>query len=185
MKSALAPLLALVLLAVTPAPVATPSFDPHAYDDPAMHFEAPADYYLVARQQVDSTKLEGPTTVAVWLKFPRQPNMRTMQISFEPYDGKDMTQYETFVENTLREQIDGVFISSKKQFALKNGMPAYFMAVTSGSGFDSMRIYQVTWFDGLRGVTISIRGRLGELTEDEARAAMSDVTAVRYPIGRL
>lgn len=185
MKSALVPLFALVLLAASPAPVPTPTSDPHTYDDPAMHFRAPAAYLLAGRQQVDSTKLEKPTTVAIWVKFPGQPNQRTLQISLQPYSGRDIDQFETNLENDLREQVDGVFVSQKQHFSLKNGMPAMFMAISSGSGFNAIRVYQVIWFDGLRGVTISLQGRLGEVTESEAKETMSDVTAVAYPVGRI
>jgi len=183
MKSLIAPFLLLALIAAAPSPA--PTFDPHSYDDEAMHFQAPADYLLGGRQAVDSTKLEKSTVVAVWAKFPGQPNQRTITISLEPYDGKDVKGYEVYTENELRGQIDGVFIGSKTPMTLTNGMPAYFLSITSGSGFDAVKIYEVIWFDGLRGVAISIRGRLGEITEAEAKAALHDASAVRFPVGRL
>jgi len=183
MKSLIAPLLLLALIAAAPSPA--PTYDPRSYDDEAMHFRAPADYLLGGRQAVDSTKLDKSTVVAVWAKFPGQANQRTITISLEPYDGKDVKGYEVFTENELRGQIDGVFIGSKTPMTLTNGMPAYFLSITSGSGFDAVKIYEVIWFDGLRGVAISIRGRLGEITEAEAKAALHDASAVRFPMGRL
>ncbi|HEY8321399.1 MAG TPA: hypothetical protein VIG46_06380 [Candidatus Baltobacteraceae bacterium] len=185
MKSLLAPLLFLALIAAAPAPSPAPTYDPHSYDDEAMHFQAPADYVLGGRQSVDSTKLDKATTVAVWAKFPGQANQRTLTITLEPYDGKDVTGYEVYTENELRGQIDGVFIGSKTPMTLTNGMPAYFLSITSGSGFDAMKIYEVIWYDGLRGVAISVRGRLGEITEDEAKAVLHNASAVRFPRGRL
>ncbi len=192
MKSLFAPLLILTLVAAAPqapapAPTATPVgyVNVHTYDDEAMHFEAPADYLFGGSQVVDSTKVDKPTTVAVWGKFFGQPNQRVIKVTIEPYDGKNVLGYEVSTENELREKIDGVFIGSKMPMTLKNGMPAYFMSITAGSGFDAMKIYQVIWFDGLRGVAISISGRLGELSEAEAKAALSNVSAVRFPRGRL
>jgi len=185
MKSLIAPLLLLAMIAAAPAPSPAPTYDPHSYDDEAMHFQAPADYLLGGRQAVDSTKLDKSTVVAVWAKFPGQANQRTITISVEPYDGKDVKGYEVFTENELRGQIDGVFIGSKAPMTLVNGMPAYFLSITSGSGFDAVKIYEVIWFDGLRGVAISIRGRLGEITETEAKTALHDASAVRFPMGRL
>jgi len=185
MKSLLAPLLLLALIAAAPAPSPAPTYDPRNYDDEAMHFRAPADYVLGGRQAVDSTKIDKATTVAVWAKFPGQVNQRTLTISLEPYDGKDVTGYEVYAENELRGQIDGVFIGSKSPMTLTNGMPAYFLSVTAGSGFDATKIYEVIWYDGLRGVTISVRGRLGEITEAEAKAVLHDASAVRFPRGRL
>jgi hypothetical protein len=186
MKSLLAPLVMLALIAAAPAPSPTATPDPHVYNDTAMHFEAPADYYALGQQQVDSTKLDGPTVVAVWVKFPRQQNQRTLTISLEPYDGGiDSAGYEVYVENELRGKIDGVFISAKESTRLTNGMPAYFMSVTAGSGFDAQKFYQEVWFDGVRGVTISLAGRLGEITDKEAKDAFENASAVLYPVGRL
>jgi len=185
MKSLIAPLLFLALIAAAPAPSPAPTYDPRSYDDEAMHFQAPAEYILGGRQSVDSTKIDKATTVAVWAKFPGQANQRTLTISLEPYDGRDVTGYEVYTENELRTQIDGVFIGSKTPMTLTNGMPAYFLSITSGSGFDAMKIYEVIWYDGLRGVAISVRGRLGEITEDEAKAVLHNASAVRFPRGRL
>lgn len=186
MKSPLAPILVLLAcVAAAPAPSPAPTYDPHNYDDAAMHFVAPSDYYLGGRQAVDSTKLDGSTVVAVWAKFPGAANQRTITITLEPYEGKNVTGYEVYTENQLREKVDGAFISNKTPMTLTNGMPAYFLSVTSGSGFNAMKIYEVIWFDGLRGVAISIRGRLGEITEAEAKAALADASAVRFPLGRL
>ena len=189
MKSLFAPFLVLALVAASPAgsptPAPTPTMDAHAYDDPAMHFEAPADYYLAGKQHVDSTKLEKATVVAIWVKFPGAGNQRTLTITLEPYEGRNVTGYEVYTENSLREQIDGVFVGGKQPMTLSNGMPAIFMSITSGSGFNSQKIYQVIWFDGLRGVSIAIHGRLGELTEDEAKAAFKTASATIYPRGRL
>ncbi|MDQ2992993.1 MAG: hypothetical protein M3R30_09280 [Candidatus Eremiobacteraeota bacterium] len=192
MKSLFASLIILALVGAAPetpapAPTATPVgyVNPHTYDDPAMHFEAPADYIFGGKQEVDSTKIDGPTVVAIWGKFPGQANQRVLKITIEPYEGKDVTGYEVSTENGLRGKIDGVFIGSKAPMTLTNGMPAYFMSITAGSGFNAMKIYQVIWFDGLRGVALSLSGRLGELTEAEARATLKNASAVRYPRGRL
>ena len=174
MKSLLAPLALLALVAAVPTPAPSPTPDPYVYNDTAMHFEAPRDYYALGQQQVDSTKLDG------------QQNQRTLTISLEPYDGgTDSTGYEVYVENELRGKIDGVFIGSKEAVRLTNGMPAYFMSVTAGSGFDAQKFYQEVWFDGVRGVTISLAGRLGEITDKEAKDAFKNASATLYPVGRL
>jgi hypothetical protein len=167
-----------------PAPTPAPASDQHVYDDPAMHFTAPGDYYLLGRAMVDSKTLEGPTQVAMWAKFPGQPNQRTIVITLEPYEGT-LAGYEVNFENTLREKIDGVFVDHKERTTTSNGMPAFWIQITAGSGFDSHRQYQYVWYDGLRGVSVSISGRLGELDENEAKAALKNIAAVVYPVGRI
>ena len=166
----------------TPAPY--PSADPHTYDDPAMHFEAPKDYYLIARRVIAAADLGDSQVVAAWVKSPNTQDQRMLAISVEQYEG-NVDQYETNVENEVRTKIDDALVANKKRTQTPNGMPAYFLSITSGSGFDGKKIYELIWSDGTRGVTIAISGRLGSLEEAEARAAVSNVSAVRYPNARL
>ncbi|HVS47026.1 MAG TPA: hypothetical protein VMS32_10230 [Verrucomicrobiae bacterium] len=165
-------------------PQASPSTDPHTYDDPAMHFEAPKEYFLVERRVISPDDLGDPQIVAMWVKNPGRQDLRTLTISVEQYNG-NVDQYETSVENDVRAKIDGAIIANKTRTTTPNGMPAYFMSITSGSGFDGQKQFELVWSDGLRGVSIVVAGRLGDLKEAEARTAVGNVSAVRYPIGRL
>jgi hypothetical protein len=166
----------------TPQPY--PSADPHTYDDPAMHFEAPKDYYLVERRLLSVDDLGDPQTVAVWVKNPGRQDLRTLTISMEQYTG-DVDQYETNVSNDVRTKIDDAIVANKVRTTTPNGMPAYFLSITSGSGFEGQKQYELIWSDGVRGVSITVSGRLGDLQADEARATVANVSAVRYPSGRL
>ncbi|HZZ00887.1 MAG TPA: hypothetical protein VFE36_15085, partial [Candidatus Baltobacteraceae bacterium] len=56
-----------------------------------------------------------------------------------------------------------------------------FVEVTTGEGFDSRKQYAVVWADGLRGVVLSVSGRVGDVSADEAKAMLKNATAVRYP----
>jgi hypothetical protein len=167
----------------TPQPYPS-SAPPLTYDDPAMHFEAPKGYLLLNRRYVAVSDLGDPAVVAVWIKNPGQEDMRTLTISVEQYD-QAIDQYETNVENDVRNKIDDAIVANRTRISLTNGMPAYFLSITSGSGFDGKKIFEVIWSDGTRGVTIAITGRLGDLKEDEAKLALATISAVRYPINRL
>lgn len=65
--------------------------------------------------------------------------------------------------------------------ALLNGMPAYFVEVAYGSGFDARKEYAIVWADGQRGIVLSETSRMGDASDDEARRLLKQVTAVRYP----
>ena len=66
--------------------------------------------------------------------------------------------------------------------ALLNGMPAYFVEVAYGSGFDARKEYAIVWADGQRGIVL-----VGNAVEWAMRAPtkrkplLKQVTAVRYP----
>jgi hypothetical protein len=40
------------------------------------------------------------------------------------------------------------------------------------------------WGDGQRGVVLSVTARMGDVSSDEAKAMLKNVTAVRYPMNR-
>jgi hypothetical protein len=166
----------------TPQPY--PSADPHTYDDPAMHFQAPKGYHLIARRLLSVDELGDPQIVAGWVKDPGQQDMRAITISVEQFQGS-VDDYKTTVSNEIRSKLADAIVANQQRTQTPNGMPAYFLSVTSGSGFNGQKIFELIWADGTRGVSISISGALGSLKEDEARKALANVSAVRYPLGRL
>jgi len=168
----------------TPAPTEAPPADPHTYDDAAMHFQAPADFKLLGEHHIQLKDVADPAIVAAWVKQQGDPNERDLYITVEAYSG-DASGYELTAENAIRNKIDDAFVDHKEQLTTNNGMPAFFMAISYGSGFDARKQYQLVWSDGQRGVTVALVGPTGELTEKEARAVLlTNVTAVLYPPGR-
>lgn len=168
---------------VTVTPAATPTPYVPEFNDPAMHFAPPADYFAAPIQPHDPKIFEAPATVAVFVKNPGKEDVRVIAVSMQNYDGS-LDGFEVNSENTAREQQDGVFITHKEHTTLANGMPAYWVEMSSGSGFQSQKRYQYEWVDGVRGVTVSISGRLGEVDQKTARAALKDLSATLYPIRR-
>jgi hypothetical protein len=146
-----------------------------------MNFTAPPGAMLLARRYVDVQTL--PTDmepVARWAVRPGKDNAVVIDLSMESFEGAP-DQWEGQFESQMHNSADGVLIKNKTPMSLLNGMPATFVEVTMGSGFDSRKEFAVVWADGQRGVALSIGGRLGDVDADQARELLRNVTAVRYP----
>lgn len=170
--------------AQVPEPAPSPSLDPHVYSDDAMNFTAPASYYLVGMRHINPKDLQGPVTVAQWVANPGKSEQRAIQITIEPNDGTSLDGFETAYSNELREQVDGVLINNKERMSTPNGMPVYFLTITSGDGFNAIRSYAIIWPDGVRGVTVSVTAHLGVMGADEAKTVLKNIYAVLYPLRR-
>jgi hypothetical protein len=180
----LGPVLALVVLGTASAQVVqpTPSPDPHLYSDPAMTFAAPPEAVLVGRQEVSVTELgQDLQVIASWLLHPGKEDARLVQISMESYTGPP-EQWEGQFESQTHGAQDGTLIRDKTPMSLLNGMPAYFVEVTYGSGFDARKEYAIVWADGQRGVVLSETTRLGDGSPEEAKSVLKQATATRYPV---
>lgn len=159
----------------------TPTPDPHNYTDPAMTFTAPANAALVARREIPVDQLsEDLQTIAVWVVHAGKEDARTIQLEMESYDGPP-DQWEGQFESQTHNTQSGTLIRNKTPMSLLNGMPAYFVEVASGSGFDARKEFAIVWADGQRGIVLSETSRLGDATADEAKELLKQVTAVRYP----
>lgn len=172
--------LALCVAALTtPSPAPTPS---GAYNDASMHFVAPAVYQRAPFQApVVDQDTEKLVVVAGYTRDRGQQNQRTIVVAMRAFSGRSTADWESALENDLRAQIDGLFISRKTFVRLSNGMPAYFIKLAYGEGFSSMQQYGYAVFDGRRGIWISESGRLGEISEDESKEALKDLAVVVYP----
>jgi hypothetical protein len=162
-------------------PPPTPSPDPHTYSDPAMDYTAPPEAVLVGRQPTTPDQLgEDLQTVAIWVLRPGQEDSRTIQLAMESYTGAP-DQWEGQFESQTHGAQDGTLIRNKTPITLLNGMPAYFVEVAYGSGFDARKEYAIVWADGQRGIVLSETTRMGDASAQEAMRVLKQVTAVRYP----
>lgn len=164
-------------------PPPTPTPDPHNYTDDGMNFTAPPDAVLVGRRYPKLADLGSDLeTVALWVLHPGKEDMRTISISMEAFNGVP-DQWEGQFESQMHNAGgSGLLIRNKTAMALLNGMPASFVEITSGSGFTTQKQFAVVWADGQRGIVLSEAGRLGDITPDQAKQVLRDVTAVRYPV---
>ena len=166
------------LRAQTPPP-APP--DPHTYSDPAMNFTAPPGAVLAGRRTIPLAQLgQDLTPIAIWVLHPGKEDARTITIAMESFPGPP-DQWEGQFESQMHSSGDGVLIRRKTAMSLLNGMPANFVEITSGSGFSAQKQFAVVWADGQRGIALSLTCRLGDVTAEEAREALKNATAVRYP----
>jgi len=187
---AVAALLAVSLLpagalrAQVPGPSPTPP-DPHVYEDLGMQVRVPPPAVLVGYRHLPLKALgDDPETVAAWVIDPGKEDMQAVQLQMEAYDAGPLEGFESTFEDETRPQLEGALVKDKTQVTLKNGMPAYWISITSGSGFDSKKTYAYIWVDGSRGVILSITGRIGEMNAARAHQMLDDVSAVRYPAER-
>ncbi len=159
----------------------TPSPDPHTYTDAAMNFTAPPEAVLVGRRELALKDLtDDLQPVAQWVLHPGKEDARFIAIQMESYEGAP-SQWEGQFESQTHNSQDGSLIRNQTAMGLLNGMPAHFVEVTYGSGFDSHKEYAIVWADGLRGVVLSLTSRTGDVGTDEAKKILQNVTAVRYP----
>lgn len=159
----------------------TPTPDPHVYTDPAMSYTAPADAILVGRQMIPVEQLgQDLQTVSAWVIHPGDENARTIQVQMEAYTGAP-DQWEGQFESQTHGSQEGTLFKNKTPMTLENGMPAYFVEVAYGSGFDARKEYAIVWSDGQRGVVLSETAVVGVATAEEAREVLKQATATRYP----
>lgn len=160
-----------------------PSPAPNQFTDPAMTFTAPEGYVKAPIPPHDPADFEDTTVVAAFLGNTRATAGRAIAISMENFSGT-LDGFEMVTENDLRNQADGVFVKNKSLTKLSNGMPAYWQDITVGSGFDTAKRFDYVWIDGVRGVILSMTGHYGQINEDQAKAALANVSAVAFPQNR-
>jgi hypothetical protein len=159
----------------------TPSPDPHSYSDPAMTFVAPPEAVLIQRQDVSVNQLsQDLQPVAAWAINPGKENVRIIQLAMESYLGPP-EQWEAQFESQTHGSQEGTLIRNKTPMTLLNGMPATFVEVAYGAGFDARKEFAVVWADGQRGIVLSETTRIGDATTEKAQADLRQATAVRYP----
>jgi hypothetical protein len=162
---------------------ATPKPNLQEYNDAAMHFVAPASFRPVGQRQVSLDDLgDDPQIVAGWVSGdPSRP--KRMIIQMQAYQG-GLDGFESTYEQTLRNAFGDALIRGKEHTALKNGMPAVYFEMTSGTGFNASKMFIYCWVDGVRGVSLSVSAQVGEMDSSTAKQLLSDASAVRYPAGR-
>ena len=163
----------------------TPESDPHVYTDPAMTFTAPESAVLVNHQYVPLSELsEDLQPVAAWVINPGKEDARTITLAMEAFSGPPDQWEAQFESQTHSGSGNGILIRNKTPMSLLNGMPAYFVEIAYGEGFDARKQFAIVWADGQRGIVLSETTRLGDASSDEAREVLKQVTAVRYPVNQ-
>jgi len=166
----------------TPQPSPTPVRN--QYNDPAMSFTAPPEFYQLGVPPHDPARFDQPTVVAVWVVNPGKREQVVITLTMENHDG-NLDGFEMVSENEIRNKMDSVFFKKHELTKLANGMPAYWQELSIGSGFDELKRFDYVWIDGVRGVMLAITGRYGLLDEPMAKKALAGAMGVAYPKYRI
>ena len=78
-------------------------------------------------------------------------------------------QWEGQFESQTHGAQEGTLIRNKTPMTLLNGMPATFVEVAYGSGFDAKKEYAIVWADGQRGIVLAETTRMGDANDEEAQ----------------
>ena len=172
-------------LAASPPPKFVPAtLAERSYNDPAMHYIAPAGVVLLMKHHVPYQSATQMTPVAIWGFDPGKRKARVITISFQAASGSSLDDFYSAFIGAMRAANSGDLFSAKRTAQLSNGMPAYWVNIRHGSGFSEYRIYGYVWYDGARGVALIEQGRFGEIGEEQARMDLAGASAVAYPVGR-
>lgn len=167
-------------LAQVTQPDASPTPDPLVYNDPAVHLRVPAGFHLAASRSLALTDLtESPSVAAVWVR--RKPSPEKISLAFVANTSR-VDGWATTYTDSLRSQQSGLLVK-RDAISLKNGMPAYFLTLTFGSGLERQTQYAVVWSDGQRGaiLALAVPSSSGPFDPAQAKAMLTDVSAVLYP----
>ncbi len=167
---------------------AAPAFaaDSLSYDDPGMHFKPPDGWTRVELNQepagANNDEKRPPAAIYVWHRG--QIDQRTIVVNIQPFEGT-LDGFESQHESDLRSASDGTFIDKKTKTTLANGMPAFFLKVSSGSELGTFtRRYEYLVYDGTRSIDVAYGGRQGDFDEKDAVAALASLYVVMYPAKR-
>jgi hypothetical protein len=171
---------ALLLVLAVPALAA----DPLSYDDPAMHFQAPAGW---ERVDLGAAGSEDDAPVAVFAYHRGKSDVRTIAITIKQYDGS-LNDLAGTRQSEMRQggtESQAIFINKHEPFTLTNGMPAFeiFSTISSDSR-TQLKNYEYLVVDGRRSIDVTLSGTAGDIDEKSATAALSSLYVVAFPARR-
>jgi hypothetical protein len=174
----------LALVTFGAAPLGAPAADPPSYDDPGMHFAPPPDFEKVDVQPGDPTgsdDSDSPVPIALFVYHKGKGDQRVISITVSRFDGP-VDEYDTSHVSELRKGGDEAFVVKNEKTALANGMPAYYLKITSGASAGQFveRIEYIVC-DGTRSIDVAYSGQQGTFDDDTAKAALKSLYVVVYP----
>ncbi|HVA38995.1 MAG TPA: hypothetical protein VNJ51_15420 [Candidatus Dormibacteraeota bacterium] len=94
--------------------------------------------------------------------------------------GDNLASFELETENTLRARLTKVFVDSRDRIQMPNGMPAMRLKVEYLAGDSEVLYQQYIWliYDGVIGVVLSMGGRVGRISLEEATQLASTLKVV-------
>jgi hypothetical protein len=164
-------------LAATAAPAL--AADPLSYDDPGMHFNAPAGWSRVPLPPHDNGDDDQPAAVFVYRAGQYDARSIVVKISDST---EDLSTFESEQEQALRSAGDATYVKKRKPIQLTNGMPAFLLeSTTSGDTGASVSRFEYVVIDGQRGITVTYLASTSDIDEKTALAALDTLYVVAYP----
>ena len=152
--------------------------DSLSYDDPGMHFSAPAGW---TRVDVSGAQGGQNAPVAAFVYHAGRSDAHSITITIVDND-QSLDAFERGHETDLRKASDGTFIQNREAMKLSNGMPVFFVkSSTSSDSGQFVARYEYVVIDGQRGITVSYAGNSSDTDEKSALAALSSLYVVAYP----
>lgn len=149
-----------------------------------MHYVAPKGVVLIGMRQVPYQAASHMTPVAIWGIDVGKREGRVISLSYQRFSHGSLRGFYTTYVNDLRSASKGGTFVKREHAILVNGMPAYWLKVSTGEGLGQMRSYAYVWYDGVRGVVLSEEARAGNLSGRQAKHDLAGASAVAYPVGR-
>jgi hypothetical protein len=169
------------LLSLALAATAAPALaaDPLSYDDPGMHFSAPAGWSRVPLPPHQDGDDDSPAALFVYR--PGQYDARTIVVKIVD-STESLGTFESEQEQALRSAGDATYVKKRQPIQLTNGMPAYLLeSTTSGDTGASVSRFEYVVIDGERGITVTYGGSTSDIDEKTALAALGTLYVVAYP----
>jgi hypothetical protein len=170
----------LCTLALAIAQVSTAAADPLSYDDPGMHYQAPAGW---ERLDLGDATGKEDSPAAVFTIDKGKVNARSVIIQIKPFDGS-LNEFVSNRRGELRQGSDNVtiFINKQQPVTLANGMPAFLIEASSNSdSAPSRKSYEYLIIDGQRSIDVTYSGLVGDINDDGGKATLSSLYVVAYP----
>ena len=148
------------------------------YDDPSVHFVPPPGFTQLSAPTVELG--DHLTPVAGFIQNRGRSDQLLITVSLMNYEASSFDGFGSAVEQELRSQIDGALIRRNSE-RLHNGMPAYFLKVAYGEGFDSMLQFGYAVYDGRRAIYVAVAGHVGVVDDGSAHELLKNLAVVVYP----
>jgi hypothetical protein len=167
-------------LALALAQASAVAADSLSYDDPGMHYQAPAGW---ERLDLGDAAGKDDAPAAVFVIDKGKVNARSVIIQIKPFDGS-LADFVSNRRGELRQGSDNVtvFLNKQQPITLGNGMPAYLIEASSNSdSAPSRKSYEYLIIDGQRSIDVTYSGLVGDIDDDGGKAILSSLYVVAYP----
>lgn len=155
--------------------------DPLSYDDPGMHYQAPAGW---ERVDLGDTSDKDDPPAAVFAYHKGQSDVRTIVIEIKSFDGS-LSDFVSQRRGEIRQggsDTSNVFLKTQEPITLDNGMPGFLIVSSLNADSRPARTsYEYLFIDGQRSIDVTYTGLSGDIDDRGGKATLSSLYIVAYP----